>query len=501
MSVVSGALLVLSFPPFEFHFLAWVALVPLMLATDGQKPASSILYGLVAGLVFFAGSIFWMYNALHFFGGIGPVVSVVLLAVLIAYLSLYFGIFGWGLSRFGVGPGLVVFAPPLFVGLEFVRGRFLTGFPWELLAHTQYRLPSMIQISSVTGAAGLTFLIVFVNASLAYYVASRRGGAGRPVIPLAAVACVVANLIWGQAQIRGLEREGGTPFKAALLQGNIEQDKKWDRQYRDMIAERYFDMTLSSSEERPDLIVWPEAAAPFAYGSGDPDYTFALRRVVKAANVPLLFGAVVTDDAGRSYYNSAFFLSPAGAEKRYDKIHLVPFGEYVPLRGLIPFASGLTQAIAGDTMPGTDVTPIKIDGVSAGVQICYEIIFPEGARAFAAKGARIIVNITNDAWYGRTAASAQHMMALPFRAVENRLPVIRAANTGISGFVTATGEIKSQTALFATAIATDTVVIPPPKSTFYTRFGDLFTYVCLLTALIMYVVNPLSEPVANPSDP
>ncbi len=490
---MSGALLILSFPPFGFHFLAWVALVPLMLSADRLKPAGVMTCGLATGLVFFGGSIFWVYNALHSFGGINPVLSVLLLAILILYLSLYFGLFGLVLSRLGTGPGLIVFAPPAFVGLEFVRGRLLTGFPWELLAHSQYKLPAMIQIASVTGTAGVTFLIVFVNAVAAHYLASRMRGAGVPALPLAAVACVVVNVLWGQAQINRVEKEGGAKFKAALVQGNIEQGKKWDQRYRDMIAQRYFDMTAEASAGRPDLIVWPEAAAPFAYG-GDPNYTGALRHAVKNADAPLLFGAVTTDSRDGRFYNSAYLLSPAGAEARYDKAHLVPFGEYVPLRGLIPFTKDLTAAIAGDTTPGRDAPPLRINGLSAGVQICYEIIFPEGSRAFAAKGARIIVNITNDAWYGRTAASAQHMTSLPFRAVENRTPVLRAANTGISCFVEATGRIKSQTELFTTTVLTDTVVVPPQKPTFYGRFGDLFTYSLLLTALVMYLVNPLAPP-------
>ncbi|MBI3581268.1 MAG: apolipoprotein N-acyltransferase [Nitrospinae bacterium] len=493
-AALSGALLILSFPPFGFHFLAWVALVPLMLSADGLKPAGIMACGLAAGLLFFGGSIFWVYNALHSFGGINPVVSVLLLMILILYLSLYFGLFGLVLSRLGTGPGLVVFAPPAFVGLEFVRGRLLTGFPWELLAHSQYKLPAMIQIASVTGSAGVTFLIVFVNAVVAHHLASRMRGAGVPVLLLAAVACVAANVVWGLAQIRGMEGEGGTKFKAALVQGNIEQDKKWDQRYREMIAQRYFDMTSEASAHRPDLIVWPEAAAPFAYVQGDTNYSRALTNAVRNAGSPLLFGAVTMEGRGERFYNSAYLLSTAGSEARYDKSHLVPFGEYVPLRGLIPFTKGLTAAIAGDTTPGRDAAPMRINGLSAGVQICYEIIFPEGARDFAAKGARIIVNITNDAWYGRTAASAQHMTSLPFRAVENRTPVLRAANTGISCFVDATGRIRSQTGLFTTTVLTDEVVVPPQRPTFYGRFGDLFTYCLLVTALVMYLVNPLAPP-------
>ncbi|MBI3794642.1 MAG: apolipoprotein N-acyltransferase [Nitrospinae bacterium] len=491
---LSGILLVLSFPPFEFHVLAWVALVPLMLSADGSKPATSAVGGLVTGVVFLCGSVFWIYNAMHMYGGINPVISVALLMILILYLSLYFGLFGWFLGRFGGGPGLVVFAPPAFVALEYARGHLLTGFPWELLAHTQYRIPAMIQICSVTGTAGLTFLITLVNASVAFYIASmKKGSESRraAVIPLLALLCVAGNVLWGQAQIQRLKSEGGTPFKAALIQGNIEQDQKWDEKFRQMIAERYFEMTLNASADKPDLILWPEAAAPFLYGKWDPVYTSMMAKVVAGGGAPVVFGALGRDDAGKKWFNRAYFLAPDGREAKYDKIHLVPFGEYVPLRGILSFAARLTEAIAGDTEKGTDTTPIKLNGISAGIQICYEIIFPDGSREFALNGARIILNITNDAWYGRTAASAQHMMSLPFRAVENHLPVLRSANTGISAFITASGEIKSQTELYQTVIAKDEVIIPPPRQTFYTRFGDLFTILILITACVMYAINPL----------
>jgi apolipoprotein N-acyltransferase len=199
--------------------------------------------------------------------------------------------------------------------------------------------------------------------------------------------------------------------------------------------------------------------------------------------VPLLFGGLGLEpgDSPNSYNytNRAFLLRPDGEDKHYDKLHLVPFGEYVPFRKLLFFVDKITDAIRGDITPGASTKPLDINGISVGVQICYEIIFSEPSRAFANNGASVIVNITNDAWFGHTAASAQHMMSLPFRAVENRVPIIRAANTGVSGFVTAVGTIKKTTPLFETLWISESITVPPTQDTFYKRFGDLFAYLCI----------------------
>ncbi len=490
LAFLSGILLVLSFPPFGLSFLAWVALVPLLLAAGPEKPASSMLYGLVCGVVFFGGALPWIYNAMHDFGHMGTLESICLLALLVVYLSLFFALFAWGFALFGHGPGEMVFAPALFVLLEYLRGNFLSGFPWALLAHSQYLHPPVIQVASITGTAGVTFLIVLVNASIAH--AIRHRGEGRRAIaaPALALSLLACNVLWGAAQVHTLERAGGTPFTASLVQGNVEQGQKWDPQYQDAVAQKYFDMTKAAAQEKPGLIVWPEAAAPFLYGH-NPYYTGMARQVVRDTNVPLMFGALGrdNDESGNPrYYNRAYLATPGGEDRMYDKMHLVPFGEYVPFRQALTFAKKLTQAVEGDTVPGTSTEPIKLDGILSGVQICYEIIFPEGSRAFAANGARLIVNITNDAWYGHSAASAQHMMSIPYRAVENRVPILRAANTGISCFITAAGEVRKPTGLFETVTITDTVIIPPLQPTFYTRFGDIFTYGCIITAGLSFVL-------------
>ncbi len=485
LSAVSGLLLVFVFPPFNVHLLAWVALVPFLAAVSGRLPADAAKYGLVTGLVYFGGILPWIVNALGVYGHIGPALSILLMLVLVSYLALYISLFGWITAKMGRDPEAILLAPFIFVIVELLRGELLTGYPWALLAHSQHTVPEVIQIASVTGAAGVTFLIMAVNAAICYSYLKHRQGEKAYLFSVAIIGLALLNFAWGHLEIKRVEGQKGTEFKAALIQGNIYQDNKWDNAYRRMILKEYFGMTYKASRENPDVIIWPETAIPFYYGSdrvADQRYSQNMREMVATIKTPLLFGSMgIEREEGGDYvhFNRAWVLDPSGAESHYDKVHLVPFGEYVPIRRILFFVENI-DAVGGDLGVGQDATPVDIGGVPAGVQICYEIIFAKYSRRFARNGARIMVNITNDGWFGPTAASAQHMMSLPFRAVENRMPILRAANTGISGFVTATGKMKSLTPIFETLMVIDTVTIPPPgKMTFYTRFGDVFTFVCI----------------------
>lgn len=484
LALLSGILLVLTFPPFGLHFLAFFAFVPLLVALDGTRPASALLLGLITGLLFFVATLYWLYTALAVYGHISPLLSTLLLLLPILYLALYFSLFAWLTSRCTSGEA-VIMAPVYHVALECLRGILFLG----LCLHAS---PPMIQIASFTGVAGVSFLIIFVNAAISHFLRQSKKGAASPLIPMAALAVVALNVFWGIGEINALEKAGGTPFTAALVQGNISQDEKWDPRFQDMVVNRYIGMTREAMLKKPDLIIWPEAAAPFYFGNA-PHYTEMVRAATREGGVPLLFGGMAWEHGPEGedrYFNSAFLIKPNGDESRYDKIHLVPFGEYVPYRQSLSFAQDITMAVAGDTVAGTSTVPLHVDGITTGIQICYEIIFPEGTRAFTQNGARLMVNVTNDAWYGRSAASAQELMALPFRAVENRIPVLRAANTGISAAVTASGKILHPTPIFETMTTVETVIIPPiGRETFYTRHGEVFAYACVAIAVWHFIAG------------
>ncbi|GMT41591.1 MAG: apolipoprotein N-acyltransferase [bacterium] len=497
----SGVLLVLIFPPFNIHILAWVSLVPLLTAVKNHTRLVALKQGFCTGVICFGGVMPWIFNVLSVYGHIPALLCILLTLLLVFYLALYMAIFAWGAARAGRAPEGIFISPFVFVILEYVRARLLTGLPWALLAHSQYANPPVIQIASITGTAGVTFLIVLVNASIVYAIRGYASGGRAVGLPAAAIGLAVVNVVWGGMEVKRIEALAGREIKIAVIQGNVNQGIKWNRRYREQVINKYFRLTREAAKESPDLVVWPETAMPFYYGI-DADATKRLDRLVRESSTTLIFGGLGLERTGsaiddgakremrRSYFNRAYVVTP---EKNrivyYNKMHLVPFGEYVPLRRLLFFVNKMTDAVREDIKPGHRAIPVKIKDVSVGIQICYEIIFSGYVRSFVRNGAEMIVNITNDAWFGKGGASAQHMMSLPFRAVENRVPIVRAANTGISGFVTATGKIKKTTRLFETTRVSDVLTIPPPQTqnTFYGRFGDFFTYLCAFFVLAGYL--------------
>lgn len=492
LSGLSGILFVLIFPPFNFHLLAWICLVPLLIAISGRPHREAFKYGLCCGVMYFGGVMPWLMNVLSVYGHIPNWLSFALMMLLVVVLALYIGLFALGIGLIGDSTDRALLAPFIFVAVEYMRGHVLSGLPWALLAHSQHQVPAVIQVASVTGVYGVTFVIVLVNSAIAHYVL--KPGDTRLSSRLLAGALLIAflNTAWGQWKIDEVKSMGGQQFKAAVIQGNIDQGIKWDRKYKAETLSKYLRLTREAAADKPDLIVWPETAVPFFYGR-DKVPTEQVRALVRESGVPLLFGGLGIEKSdspgGYDYMNRAFVVMPDRRERHYDKQHLVPFGEYVPFRRLLFFVDKITDAVRGDITPGVDTIPITVNGQAVGIQICYEIIFSEPSRAFARNGASIIVNITNDAWFGNTSASAQHMMSLPFRAVENRLPIIRAANTGISGFVSAIGEIKITTPLFETVLVSEELTVPAVRDTFYKRFGDVFAWLCFAVSAVGLFVS------------
>jgi apolipoprotein N-acyltransferase len=499
----SGLLLVVIFPTFNFHLLAWIALVPLFLALSGQSVKIGFWLGGITGMVYFAGTVHWVTNSVHYYGGIPLIPATIITLLLCAYLALYPALFGAVFVHLKKNhPSLMILSvPAVWTALELARTYVLSGFPWSLLGYSQYLALPVIQISDIAGVYGVSFLIVLVNVAIAEFLADRKK---YPLLVIAAVTMVLV-LGYGLMRLHIPENSGG--ITVSVVQGNIEQDKKWDPAFQTEVLAVYTQLTQEALQKHPDIVIWPETATPFYFnGEGPRDKRLRedLTAFVKKNGVPLLFGSPTYEvKPGRVVHlrNSAFLLNKDGTVGAvYDKLHLVPFGEYVPLKKVLFFVDKMVQAI-GDFESGNDYTVMTIvprgpdgaDEVKLSTAICYEIIFPDLIRRFVNHGAGIITTITNDAWFGRTAAPYQHFSMAVFRAVENRVPVARAANTGISGFIDAKGRILETSAIFTTAYLTHTLT-PGKVKTFYTRYGDVFSYLCLLASIVLLAKHPRRFP-------
>jgi apolipoprotein N-acyltransferase len=487
LAVLSGSLLAASFPPIDLTFLAWIALVPLVLSLRGLSEKEAFQAGMIAGIVFFVGTVYWVTNSVHDYGHVPLMPAVLITLLLCAYCALYPALFCAAAAHLKQDRSVLVLIalPAIWTMLELARTRLFGGFPWALLGYSQYRSPAVIQIADLTGVYGISFLIVLVNGGIAQLIGDRRRW-----LPLASASvAVVAVLAYGTFRLHAPEGPGSITL--SLIQGNIEQGRKWNPTYRSAVIATYDRLTRTAWEKRPDLVIWPETATPFYFEGKDAPYpalTQDLRMFVRSSGTPLLFGSPTYEIKDRRHllWNSAFLLDRDGMTKAvYRKIHLVPFGEYVPLKSsLFFFLNKLVQG-AGDFQAGRSYTvmpvgsAMKREDVAVSTVICYEIIFPDLVRRFVDRGATVMTTITNDAWFGRTSAPFQHFSMAVLRAVENRVPVARAANTGVSGFIDAKGRILESSDIFTEAVLTRTLV-PGSTRTFYTRYGDVFAWLCVL---------------------
>lgn len=485
-AAASGALLALSFPTPDLWFLAWIALVPWLL-TMHQRPFRS---GMVAGMVFFAPVLYWLNIVMTRYGGLNLLLALVAYLLLIIYLASYFAVVSWASHRISLRlrvPTLLIF-PVLWVAAEYARAHLLTGFPWASLGYSQQAFLPFIQSADIWGVAGVGLLVITVNLLIAQSWKQLTSSASviRGLLPLLAVGIILlGNGFYGSHRLRQFSAPPThNPLTVAVAQGNIEQGVKWDPAYLQTTLKQYAGLTAEVAKEPVDLIVWPESATPFFYQDPSPQSGF-VRTVAARSGSALLFGSPAYRKTGNAfeYFNSAFLLSPQGnLLGRSDKVHLVPFGEYVPLQWLFPFIDKLVVGI-GDFSPG-QLQPIALGETRLGVLICYEVIFPDLARSFLNRGANLLVNITNDAWFGQSSAPYQHLAMSSFRAVENRVWIARAANTGISAFIDPTGRIHGQTGLF-TESSRIMQLDAHAVAGFYSQFGDILPLCCVAISLVL----------------
>ncbi len=497
MSAASGGLLVLGFPVFNAYFIAWIAIAPLLIALRGKSLKSSFRLGGLTGIIYFIGTIYWVYHSMYYYGGLPLPLSILLMILLSISQALYIAgfsmLFTFITSR-SVLPA-VLSAPVVWVTLEYVRTYTIFSFPWSMLGYSQHNFLPIIQIADMTGVYGISFLLAASSGmihDIAVIWTDRSEIAGKalrrlsPLCIMIFLLALAASFYYGHEKLEG--KEEGREITVSVIQGNIEQGIKWDSRFRRKVIDTYKKLSIKASIDRPQIIVWPESALPFAFGN-DKDQTDEIVAFQKELETHLLFGSImVKPGKGKEsrLSNSALLLSPEGEILSvYDKIHLVPYGEYVPLKELFPFVGKMVAAI-GDFARGQETTVMETPFAKIGNLICYEIIFPGLVRKFADSGANVLVTITNDAWFGHTAAPYQHFSMAVFRAVENRAPVVRAANTGISGFIDSRGRIIRESGLFVEDVLTQTVNTGLKKS-FYTKYGDVFAYICIVSSLLLFV--------------
>jgi apolipoprotein N-acyltransferase len=477
-----------AFPPGELWFLAWVAVVPLFTSIENQAPSKAFQYGLLAGLVHYLTLLYWVVVALGHYGNLPIPLAFIPLLLLCLYLSLYPAVFSILASHFQGFRFPILSVAIFWVGLEYLRAKLLTGFPWCLIGHSQVPLTSLIQISDICGVYGLSFVVLLGNGLLYRLFLCRQFPRRQVAWELAlAVALIGASLLYGLHQTGQPERDPSSrrSITSVIIQGNIDQSVKWNPEYQTRTLSVYEELTRSARWLKPELIVWPETAVPFFF----QDHRALSPRVISLAkdlDASLVFGSPAYERrSGETTYRNRAYLIPPGnlPVQHYDKIHLVPFGEYVPLQRFLFFVDRLVPA-AGDFSPGLTASPLQAPGLSMGLLICYEAIFPELSREAVKNGANILINITNDAWFGMTSAPHQHLSMSIFRAVENKIPLVRAANTGISAFITPYGAVIDRTQLFETQVLTATLQVHEPELTVYARVGDLFAIGCLLGSLV-----------------
>ncbi|MFZ0543736.1 MAG: apolipoprotein N-acyltransferase [Candidatus Sulfotelmatobacter sp.] len=511
--LLSSILQVLIFPLAGLYILSWVAFAPLIAALlrarpagvleingsvdlQAAKPGQAFLLAYVSGILWYAGTCYWIYNTMHEHGGLSVPFALLALFLFCLYLGLYHGLFGLLLS-WSVGPSgdyrrALIAAPFLWVAVELARFD-VTGFPWNLLGTAQVDNISLSRITTWTGVYGVSFEIMLVNVAVAAaFLVLRKKRSTLLVAALAAAAVLQAG--------RLVDAPAIPADRAALLvQENIPVDETWTRDTFERTLRELTDLSVKdfrvkgdastvsdASNSKPggiDLIVWPESPAPFF--TSDPLFREPVSQMARETHSWVVTGAIGTAPAAQSarpasqVFNSAALISPAGDwTSRYDKVHLVPFGEYLPFPKLFAFAGGLTKEV-GEFEAGTSRTPLDAGGTKLGVFICYESVFPGEVRQFADQGAQVLVNISNDGWYGDSGAYAQHLNQTRMRAIENDRWILSATDTGVTASIDPYGRTvarlprKERAALVAPYALTSV-------TTFYTRHGDWFAWLCAI---------------------
>ncbi len=514
LAALSGVLQSLIYPLPNLTFLCWIALAPLLVAIlRGRKtagggepvsPGKGFLLAYIGGVIWSFGTTYWIYHVMHIYGGLNGPTSLGVLVLFCFALGVMWGVFGLLLAVLANGvmrQRALFLAPFLWVPLEIVRG-FPFDFPWDPLGTVLVNNIPLTRIATATGVYGLSFEIVLVNTAFAaaFLVVPKR----RRLVLLAAI--VVAGLLQAGELVEPPRLAADRT--ARLVQGNIPilNSEQWTWQYFQNTLRELSQMSvprpgeLAPTEPAPDLVVWPESPAPFFVNN--PEFRAAVSEVARRANATLVVGSLGLPNTGQppsQLYNSAAVIAPSGEWiARYDKIHLVPFGEYVPFKRLLTFAGKLTREV-GDFLPGQSRQPLALGSDRMGVFICYEAVYPGEIRQFANNGAQVFVNISDDAWFGQTAAPFQHLNQARMRAIENHRWLVRATDTGITVAIDPFGRVVAQ-ARRNVSTYIDVPYSIVSATTFYSRHGNWFVWLCAIISVAAFVISVLFRSVKPITD-
>ena len=496
LAIASGVLQIVIFPSPSLYVLCWIALVPLLLGLLWRRNSlgKSFLLAYVSGITWYAGSCYWVYHVMNSYGGLSPVVAFGVLILFCLYLGLYHGLFGLLVALIArsqrIGPTrALLFVPFVWIGVELARAR-ITGFPWDLLGYTQVDNIPLTRIATLTGVYGVSWVVALVNCAFALALFRfRQQDLTLLTVTLAAAAALQSGTLVKPEALPADQ-------SAVLLQENLPVDfNEWTTEYYDRTIASLVQLSsmqpgrAQDGEGSFELVIWPESPAPFY--SADPKFRHWMRALAADTHAYLIVGSLGVNPAKdiqqhAQIFNSAVLVSPDGEiTARYDKIHLVPFGEYVPFKALLVFAEKLTKEVS-DFSRGSLRTVFTLGSHKAATFICYESIFPDEVRQFAQSGAELFVNISNDGWFGESGAPGQHLNMARMRAIENRRWLLRSTNTGITASIDPFGRVvdraqrKMRTALRVRFAFTNV-------TTFYTRFGDWFAMGCAIISIIVLI--------------
>jgi apolipoprotein N-acyltransferase len=451
----------------------------------------AFLLGLTTGIVYFTGTLYWITLVMALYGAMAFWVAVLINAALIAYLALFPAIFAMAMRRLisTAGVRALLAAPFVWVASEMGRTYFFTGFPWVLLGYSQVEVLPVAQLASLVGVYGVSGLVAGVSAAMTLVAVAPRAMKRDRYLPAAVMlALVVAVAIWGSIRVgRGELTRLGDPVRVGLVQGNVDQGAKWNADRAANIFQNYLALTRQAVQEGATLVLWPESSTPF-YFEVDRADSSRVRALASQAKVTMLVGSdQVERGEPNKYFNSAFLVQQDGSVGGiYRKMHLVPFGEYVPAKRVFFFAAPLVEAVS-DFSPGEEAVLLPVGRHLVSTAICYEIVYPDLVRQFVAGGSELLTAITNDAWFGQTSAPYQHFEQASMRAIENGRYLVRSANTGISGIVDPYGRVLAKSEIFVPAVVVGEARFLK-TTTFYTRTGDLFAYASIVLTVGLLLV-------------